>query len=137
MKKKFAFNLIDVIVVIALGLLACGIIWRQELTKQIELRDTKNTVEVICTVSFYSAENLPADGAEVELLAGNKGSLSYVKTQGGTSQIYMRLSTVELESGYYLEDGTKLLVEKDYAFHSNLAEYTVKVLSLEEVEEGN
>ncbi len=137
MKKKFAFNLIDVIVVIAIGLLACGIIWRQELTKQIELRDNENTVDIVCNVAFENTEKLPEDGSAIKLLAGNSGTLSYITDESGNKQALLSFKAVELESGYYLANGTKLLVEKSYVFHCGLAQYSVKVLSVEEMESGN
>ncbi len=136
-RKKLSFNLLDVIIVLALALLACGIIWRQELTKQIALRDTQNTVPVLCTVSVLNSTELEAGEKEATLVAGNKATLVKDEDSAGTAgEVRLKLTAVELESGYYLADGSKLLVEESYVLHSGNKEYSIRILSLSELDEA-
>lgn len=135
-KKKLNFNLLDVIIVLALALLACGIIWRQELTKQIQIRDTQNTVTVVCGIEPENNTVIDEGDTYLTMLAGNDAIISKsADIEGVIGEIQLRLTAVELESGYYLQDGSKLLVEESYILHSEIREYRVKILSISEVED--
>ncbi len=125
-KKKLSFNLLDVIIVLALALLACGIIWRQELTKQLKVRDTQNTVSVICTAEMLNTTELTEGQTDATMTEGNKATI----TTTDDGKVSIKLTAVELESGYYLADGSKLLVEKSYVLHSETTEYSIKILTI-------
>lgn len=155
-KKKTRFNFLDFLLVLAVFALVTGIIWRQELSDKIQIRDIENTVTVICE---FDMVNDGADGAEA---AYNK-----VKFSDGSTPIYMdgvsvgtvekstvviptedssveggggvkeeklslSLSVVSKDSGYYLAGDEKLFIDGEYRFHTKTQEFTVHINEITE-----
>ncbi len=134
-KKKLSFNLLDVIIVLAIALLACGIIWRQELSRQIEQRDTQNAVEITCTATVTNTTQITEGKYDVTMAAGNKATMT--KNRNDVDDITLTLSAVELESGFYLKDGSKLLVEETYIVRSRTAYIEIKIITINKIVEGD
>lgn len=124
-KTKKGFNLLDVLIVLAVVCLVSGILWRQELTERIEKQDKENTVEVYCVCAV-----LPLDDGEKAALPENDVVLYYEDKEVGTflgdyeeeeesageaseeekhyssgdGLVRIKLYAVEKESGYYIDD---------------------------------
>lgn len=159
-KRRIRFNLLDVLIVIALCALVAGIIWRQELTDRVEQEEKENTVTLLCgfecsdgdayiigslpegdTTLYYNgtAVGVLSRGiSESELSAedsGDKGGESSTDTSKVSSFIRgteVRLYAVEKDSGYYPVPDTKLLLGKSYRFNTKDCEFTLTITSIDE-----
>ena len=84
-KRKIKFNFLDVLLILGVFALVAGIIWRQELTDKIQIRDSENTINVTC---------------EFELISGEEDQSSYrrIQFEDGSTRIFMNgvvVGTVE------------------------------------------
>lgn len=147
-RTKKGFNLLDVLIVLAVVCLVSGILWRQELTERIEKQDKENTVEVycLCTVlplddgekaalpdkevvlyredkevgTFLGYYEEDADDSEEETSAEEK----HYTNQDGLVKI--KLYAVEKESGYYIDD-MKLVRGAVLELNSELYELSLSI----------
>lgn len=142
-KKKARFNFLDVLIILGVFALVAGIIWRQELTQRIQIENSENTVTVTC--SFVSANARLADGTADVYYNGEKvGSVerkttevslepsenSEEPTHTATVEQTLTLNVVEKDSGYYLNGDTKLVLDGEYCFYTDLQEFTVNITSI-------
>ncbi|MBQ3081086.1 MAG: DUF4330 family protein [Clostridia bacterium] len=154
-KKKARFNFLDFLLVLAVFALVAGIIWRQELSDKIEIRDIENTVTVECefeTVvgedtadAAYNAVRFPEGSTFVYMNGVAVGTVEKKTTQaipeGSDSEgkhpvkvekLSLKLSVVSKDSGYYLEGGEKLFIDGEYRLHTKTTEFTVRIVSISE-----
>ena len=146
-RTKKGFNLLDVLIVLAVVCLVSGILWRQELTERIEKQDKENTVEVYCLCTV-----LPLDGGEKAALPDKEVVLYYEDKEVGAflgdyaeeeeseeeisveekhhaSQdglVKIKLYAVEKESGYYIDD-MKLVRGAVLELNSELYELSLSI----------
>lgn len=160
-KRKVRFNFIDVLIVLATLALVVGIIWREELTERIEDRNIENTVTVCCTLNaFVSYEKdcsvqamkfdegktaVYLDGTEVgyietthtvvsnDEVSGDESGKEEGKITQTVDETKLYLKAVSRDSGYYIEGQTKLLIGGEYDLHTKTSEFTVRLLSVQEV----
>lgn len=162
-KKRVRFNFLDVLIILATLALVAGIIWREELTERIETRNIENTVTVSCDLNaFVSTDkegtvyavkfeegNTPVymDGVEVgyvqavrTVVSQPDDSVDDTSKDEDTPQepqiveeTKLFLKAVSRSSGYYIGGETKLLIGGEYLLHTKTSEFTVRILSAEEV----
>lgn len=158
-KKKTRFNFLDFLLVLAVFALIAGIIWRQELSDKIEIRDIENTVTVLCefdmvvdgadtaetaynTVKFTDGSTfIYMDGVAVgtvekrTVVVPREESAETSGDSGSTvkvEKLQLKLSVVSKDSGYYLAGGEKLFIDGEYRFHTKTQEFTVRISTIAE-----
>lgn len=153
-RKKIKFNVLDVIIVIALLALVAGILWRKELSDAVDQLDKENTVAVTCEFTNVTEED------ERHMLNNLKGNpdVYYNGVKVGTiakvtvadteesrdedtslegekpnllAKNVLVLAAVAKDSGYYIED-TKLVIGEEYRFSAAGWEFSVVIDSIEE-----
>lgn len=161
-KKKTRFNFLDLLLIVAVVALVAGIIWRQELSDKIEIRDIENTVTVLC--EFDAAADAGSDTAETAynrvkfedgstfiymdgvavgsveksttVITSEESEESSDSSQGNrpikVEKMHLKLSAVSKESGYYLAGDVKLFIGGEYRFHTKTQEFTVRISSISE-----
>jgi len=142
-KKKARFNFLDVLIILGVLALVAGIIWRQELTQRIQIENSENTVTVAC--GFVSSNAVFKDGTftvyyngeEIGSVERKTVEVSVEPTEDGeepthttTVEQALTLNVVEKESGYYLNGDTKLVLNGEYNFHTDVQEFTVNITSI-------
>ena len=158
-KKKTRFNFLDFLLALAVFALIAGIIWRQELSDKIEIRDIENTVTVLCefdmvvdgadaaetaynTVKFTDGSTFVyMDGVAVgtvekrTVVVPGEESAETSGDSGSTvkvEKLQLKLSVVSKDSGYYLAGGEKLFIDGEYRFHTKTQEFTVRISTIAE-----
>jgi len=161
-KRKIKFNLLDLLIIVAVGALVAGIIWRRELTQRIKLEDSENTVSVECAFIVTGVKTPPefngevttvyfSDGSEAQVIktpvknVKNDESLPESSYDGlpESSEEYneapppaeiltLRFKAVSKADGYYLEGGGKLFIDAALPLHTTLYEFTALILSISE-----
>ncbi len=125
-KRKTRFNFLDLLIILAISALVMGIMWRQELTDEIQIMETKNTVSVICEAEIIAGD---LSAAEKETLVYMDG-VEVGKAQKAGEALRLAFSAVSKDSGYYLESDAKLFIDGEYKLHTKTEEFTVKILSV-------
>lgn len=148
--KAPKFNFLDVLIIIAALSLVVGIIWREELTDRIESKNIEDTVTVVCGINAFASaagddqrvkfgEGQTAvyiDGAEVGYIVTVQTvteESDVDSTQRITEETKLYLKAVSRESGYYIGGEEKLLIGGKYLMHTKTMEFTVQILSADEV----
>lgn len=148
--KAPKFNFLDVLIIIAALSLVVGIIWREELTDRIESKNIEDTVTVVCGINAFASaagddqrvkfgEGQTAvyiDGAEVGYIVTVQTvteESDVDSTQHITEETKLYLKAVSRESGYYIGGEEKLLIGGKYLMHTKTMEFTVQILSADEV----
>lgn len=139
-KTKKSFNLLDVLIVLAVLCLIAGIFWREELTALVEQHAKENTVSVSCTCTVVDFDDgtklqMPSeitdiyyDGEKVGVIVPSvvTDEESAEDKAAGTRTVAISFSAVEEDSGYYI-NGTKILQGEVYTFYTDLYEFTVRI----------
>lgn len=148
-KKKTRFNFLDFLLVLAVFALVAGIIWRQELSDKIEIRDIENTVNVVCEFEMadeaFSAVKFAEGSTFVYMNGVAVGTVEKKTTQSAPDEsddqgnrpvkvekLSLKLAVVSNDSGYYLEGGVKLFIDGEYRMHTKTEEFTVHITSISE-----
>lgn len=148
--KAPKFNFLDVLIILAALSLVVGIIWREELTDRIESKNIEDTVTVVCGINAFASaagddqrvkfgEGQTAvyiDGAEVGYIVTVQTVTEESdadSTQHITEETKLYLKAVSRESGYYIGGEEKLLIGGKYLMHTKTMEFTVQILSADEV----
>ncbi len=143
-KTKKSFNLLDVLIVLAVLCLIAGIFWRKELTTVVEQHAKENTVSVFCTCTVIELEGgetakLPSNITDIYYEGEKVGTLvpSVVTDESGEEDtvdqrtVAVKLTAVEENSGYYLNN-TKLVQGEKYSFYTDLYEFTLRIEQISE-----
>jgi len=156
-KRKIRFNFLDVLLVLGVLALVAGIIWRQELTDRIQIRDSENTLGVVCEFELVTREE---DGGSYKRIQFAEGSTAVYMSDfsvgnvekttvyatpeisgdsdesedGGVAieKLSLNLKAVSKDSGYYLAGDVKLYINGVYRFHTKTEEFSVRITSIEE-----
>lgn len=150
-KRKIKFNILDVIIVLALLALVAGILGRDELSKTLKRFDEENTVAVLCEFSnpveadergilnnikdnpdvYYNGVKV---GTFAKVTVDESTQLDAVDSAEGGATVQERnmlaLSVVAKDSGYYLGE-QKLLIGHSYRFSADGWEFTAIIKSIE------
>lgn len=148
--KAPKFNFLDVLIILAALSLVVGIIWREELTDRIESKNIEDTVTVVCGINAFAS----AAGDDQRVKFGEGQTAVYIdgtevgyivtvqtvteesdadSTQHITEETKLYLKAVSRESGYYIGGEEKLLIGGKYLMHTKTMEFTVQILSADEV----
>ncbi len=144
-KTKKSFNLLDVLIVLAVLCLIAGIFWRKELTAVVEQHAKENTVNVFCTCTVMDFEDgekakLPSDITDIYYKGEKIGVLvpsvvtdevSEEENDGGIHTVAVKFTAVKEDSGYYI-NGTKLMQDEEYSLYTDLYEFTVRIEQITE-----
>ncbi|MBE6677604.1 MAG: DUF4330 family protein [Ruminococcaceae bacterium] len=144
-KNKKSFNLLDVLIVLAVLCLIAGILWRKELTAVVEQHAKENATNVFCTCTVVEFENgekakLPSDITDVYYKGEKIGVLvpsvvtdevSEEDTTNDIPTVAVKFTAVEEDSGYYI-NGTKLVLGEEYSLYTDLYEFTVRIEQITE-----
>ncbi len=157
-KRRIRFNFLDFLLVLGVFALVAGIIWRQELTDKIQIRDSENTLNVICEFELISGDEeggsykrIQFEDGSTEIYMGDTAVGNVEKTtvyanpetsedsgeesaeaQVAVEKLRLKLSAVSKDSGYYLAGDVKLYINGVYRFHTKTAEFSVRIGSIEE-----
>lgn len=154
-RKGARFNFLDVLIILAALSLVAGIIWREELTERIENENMEDTVTVVCGINaFASAAGdeqrvkfgvgqtvVYIDGVEVgyietvETVASEETSADDDAPSHNTEETRLYLKAVSRESGYYIGGEKKVIIGGEYLMHTKTTEFTVQILSADEVKD--
>lgn len=154
-KSKRGFNLLDVLIVLALLFLVACILWGKELTRVVERQEMEQATDVLCTCTLgegYDSETvLPEkgtklyfDGEEVGVFMGevmpaapelseeisNEGEPAEDIAIEEQTYVAIRFHAVEKKSGYYLND-LKLTHGSELTLYTDLYEFAVCISAFE------
>lgn len=125
-KRKTRFNLLDLLIILAVGALVVGVMWRQELTDKVQIMETKNTVSVLCDAEIIDGD-LSAEGDNILIYMDG---VEVGKAAKALDKLRFAFSAVSKDSGYYLESDAKLFIDGEYKLHTKTEEFTVRIVSI-------
>lgn len=147
--KRTRFNFLDVLIIMAVLALIAGIMWRQELTEKIEIRDSQNTVTVNCEFELVDTADAVAqygarfeegttpvymDGLQIGVVEKTVSTVNTDSSADGepisVETLLLKLTVVSNPSGYYLENGTKLFLGGQYRLHTKTQDFAVEITGI-------
>lgn len=156
-KRKIRFNFLDVLLILGVLALVAGIIWRQELTDRMQIRDSENTLGVVCEFELVTREE---EGGLYKRVQFSEGSTAIYMNNSAVGNVekttlyaspetsgeengsedagvaiektLLNLRAVSKDSGYYVAGEVKLYIGGVYRFHTKTEEFSVRITSIED-----